>query len=106
MKFKPGRVKLVKEIGSITLEMFVSEFQKYCDAHLISSASVHKFDMSLLRQLCNVIENAYEKKNEVDEKLDKKKTVIDEYVRLKQYANFLYSPDEMKILKIYITQNK
>ena len=37
--------------------------------------------------MCNIIENAYTKKDIVDNKIDKKKIVIDVYVILKPQAN-------------------
>lgn len=96
MKFKINRVKMVKEIGQITIDMFLIELQNYCDKYLMTKSDV-KFDLSLLRRLCNILENSFEQKHEVDNKLDKKQTVLNEYIRLKQYANVYYT-DEDKII--------
>ena len=49
--------------------------------------SSDKIDPSLLRFICNVIENSYTKKDVIDNKIDKKKVVIDVYIILKPSAN-------------------
>ena len=41
----------------------------------------------MLRFICNVIENSYTKKDVIDNKIDKKKVVIDVYIILKPAAN-------------------
>ena len=41
----------------------------------------------LLRFLCNLVENSYTKKDVIDNKIDKKKIVIDVYIILKPHAN-------------------
>ena len=101
MKFKINRVKLIKELGQLTIDTFLIEFQKYCDEYLATKNNI-KFDVSLLRTLCNILENSYVKKNNVDEKLDKKQTVIEEYVRLKSKVNIQYTPDDKKALEVII----
>lgn len=101
MKFKINRVRLIKEMGQLTLDTFLVEFQKYCDEFL-STKNNAKFDISLLRSLCNIIENSYVKKHNVEEKLDKKKTVIEEFIRLKSKLNVQYSPEDIKVLEAII----
>ena len=101
MKFKINRVKLIKELGQLTIDTFLTEFQKYCDEYLTTKNN-SKFDISLLRRLCNILENSYVKKNNVDEKLNKKQTVIDEYMRLKSKLNVQYSVDDKKVLETII----
>ena len=49
--------------------------------------SPEKNDPSLLSFLCNIIENAYTKKDIVDNKIDMKKIVIDVCLILKPQAN-------------------
>ena len=46
-----------------------------------------KIDPSLLRFLCNIVENSYNKKDVVDKKNDKKKVVLDVYLILKPQFN-------------------
>lgn len=101
MKFKINRVKMLKELGQLTLDLFILEFQKYCD-EMYSTKNNDKFDISLLRSLCNVIENAYVKKNNVDDKLDKKQIVVNEYVRLKTKLGIQYSVEDKTQLEKHI----
>ena len=46
-----------------------------------------KIDPSLLRFLCNIVENSYNKKEVIDKKIDKKKVVLDVYLILKPQCN-------------------
>lgn len=54
MKFKINRVKLIKELGQLTLDTFLMEFQRYCDEYLATKNNI-KYDISLLRSLCNIL---------------------------------------------------
>jgi len=64
----------------LSLDTFLMQFENFCNEHL-STKNTSKFDISLLRNLCNVIENSYEQKHNVDKKLDKRNVVINEYIR-------------------------
>ena len=57
--------------------------------------SPDKIDLSLLRFLCNVVENSYNKKDVVDSKVNKKQIVIDVYIILKPQCN---NQDDKNIL--------
>ena len=46
-----------------------------------------KIDLCLLRFICNIIENSYNKKDVVDKKNDKKQVVLDVYIALKPQCN-------------------
>lgn len=97
MKFKPLRVEMVKEIGEATLDLFIKTYENYCVKTYGNSNNGNKFDVSLLRTLCNVIENGYIKKHNVDEKLDKKNVVLTTYKKLKH--NITYSAADDKELE-------
>lgn len=101
MRFKVNRVQLVKELGSFGVDTFLAEFDRYCLEHL-ASANTTKFDVSLLRALCNVLENAFEPKHVAEQKLDKKTAVIDEYVKLKGKIGILYTADDRDTLGLLI----
>ena len=98
MRFKVNRVALVKEIGQLGLDVFLGEFDKFCVNNFAATSNA-KWDMSLLRALCNTIENAYEKKHTADEKLDKRKTVIDQYIKLKSANKVLFTPEDRIVLE-------
>lgn len=89
VKFKAELAELVKEVGSISLDMFKNDFIEFVKENFknIDQSNDTKIDRSLLRNLCNIVESTYNKKNVVDEKLDKKKLVIDVYFLLKPLSN-------------------
>lgn len=98
MKFKLNRIKAcVEKVGQNLIDAFIQDFQNYCDEEL-KIKNTSKFDLALLEQLCNIIENAYVKKDAVDEKLDKKNVVIDEYIRLKSTLNLQFNAEDKKQL--------
>jgi len=86
MKFRPNSLKHVKDVGSISLELFCQMLHDYVTSH-IKEVNQDPIDPSLLRLLCNWVEEASANKTHlVDSKLDKKKIVIDEYIKLKPSA--------------------
>lgn len=89
VKFKGEIASMVKEVGSISIEIFKNNFIDFVKETLqnIDQNQDNKIDRSLLRLLCNYLESTYKKKNIVDEKLDKKKLVIDVYCLLKPSTN-------------------
>ena len=86
VKFSKFQVSLVKLNGSSAVDVLVSEIVSYVTKS-ISNISPDRLDLSLLRFLCNVVENSYSKKDIVDNKIDKKKVVIDVYIILKPQCN-------------------
>ena len=76
----------VSEIGQLSVDIFTELYHEFVVSH-VKKVSPDTIDVSLLRALCNWLENAIDKKEVVDEKLDKKKIVVDEYLRLKPQAN-------------------
>jgi hypothetical protein len=86
VKFKAKWADLIQEVGSITLDIFEELFHEYASSK-VKKVNSDIIDISLLRALCNWLENAVDKKEVVDEKIDKKKIVINEYLRLKPQAN-------------------
>jgi hypothetical protein len=86
VKFSKFQVSLVKLNGSSAVDVLVSEIVSYVKKS-ISNISPDRLDPSLLRFLCNVVENSYSKKDIIDNKIDKKKVVIDVYIILKPAAN-------------------
>ncbi len=85
-KFKSKWADLIVEVGAVSIDIFTELYHDYVVSH-VKKVSADVIDVSLLRVLCNWLENAVDKKDVVDEKLDKKKIVIDEYIRLKPQAN-------------------
>jgi len=98
VKFKAEIAELVKEVGSISLDVFKNDFIEFVKEHFknIDQSNENKIDRSLLRNLCNIVESTYNKKNIVDEKLDKKKLVVDVYTMLKPLSN---NDNDRKILE-------
>ena len=86
VKFSKFQVSLVKLSGSSAVDVLIGEIVKYVNEN-IKKVSPDKIDPSLLRFLCNIVENSYSKKDIVDNKIDKKKVVIDVYIILKPAAN-------------------
>jgi hypothetical protein len=94
MKFKPQFVELVKEVGSFSIDQFVSQLDRFCDEHVPLKPNSPKVDISLLRFICNVIENSYVKKEVIDAKISKKKLAVDEYCRMKERMGVPLSAEE------------
>jgi hypothetical protein len=89
VKFKQEAVEFVKEVGSISIDIFKANFTEYCQKTIkgIDQSFEKKIDRSLLRLICNLLENSLDKKNIVDEKVNKKDLVIDIYLLFKPQAN-------------------
>jgi hypothetical protein len=86
VKFKKFQASLVKLNGSVSIDALASEIVQFVEGH-IKLMNHDKIDPSLLRYLCNIVENSYNKSNAVDNKVDKKALVIDIYLKLKPHAN-------------------
>jgi hypothetical protein len=86
VKFSKFQASLVKLNGSSSVELLISEIVNFVKEN-IKKVSPDKIDPSLLRFICNLIENSYTKKDILDNKIDKKKIVIDVYIILKPQAN-------------------
>lgn len=86
VKFSKFQASLVKLNGSSSVELLIGEIVNFVKEN-IKKVSPDKIDPSLLRFICNLIENSYNKKDILDNKIDKKKIVIDVYIILKPYAN-------------------
>ena len=94
VKFDKFQSSLVKLSGSSSVDALINEIVNYINQS-IKKISANKIDPSLLRFICNIVENSYSKKCVVDNKIDKKKIVIDVYIILKPQAN---SPDDRIML--------
>ena len=86
VKFSKFQASLVKLSGSSSIDVLIGEIVEFVKEN-IKKLSSDKIDPSLLRFICNVIENSYTKKDVIDNKIDKKKVVIDVYIILKPAAN-------------------
>ena len=86
VKFSKFQASLVKLNGSSSVEVLIGDIVKFVNEN-IKKVSPDKIDPSLLRFLCNLVENSYTKKDVIDNKIDKKKIVIDVYIILKPHAN-------------------
>ena len=86
VKFSKFQASLVKLNGSSSVEVLIGEIVKFVNEN-IKKVSPDKIDPSLLRFLCNLVENSYTKKDVIDNKIDKKKIVVDVYMILKPHAN-------------------
>ena len=94
VKFDKFQSSLVKLSGSSSVDALINEIVEYIKQS-IKKISPDKIDPSLLRFICNIVENSYSKKSISDSKIDKKKIVVDVYVILKPSAN---SPDDRIML--------
>ena len=85
MKFKKELAELVKVKGRANLIQIQKELHEFAIAilgELVDSSE--KVDYSLIRTLCNWVENAIQVNCEPsDKKVSKKDLVLEEYVRLK-----------------------
>jgi len=86
VKFSKFQASIVKLNGSSSVEVLIGEIVKFVNEN-IKKVSPDKIDPSLLRFLCNLVENSYTKKDVIDNKIDKKKIVVDVYMILKPHAN-------------------
>lgn len=86
VKFNKFQVSLVKLAGASSVEVLIAEVVAYVKENVIK-VSPDKIDPSLLRFICNIVENSYNKKDVVDNKIDKKKVVLDVYLVLKPSCN-------------------
>ena len=86
VKFSKFQASLVKQSGASSIDTLIGQIVDFVKEN-IKKLSPDKIDPSLLRFICNVIENSYTKKNVTDYKIDKKKVVIDVYIILKPSAN-------------------
>lgn len=86
VKFKKFQASLVKLNGSVSIDALASELVKFIEEH-IKVMNPDKIDPSLLRYLCNLVENSYNKTKSVDDKINKKELVIDIYIKLKPQSN-------------------
>ena len=86
VKFRKFQASLVKLSGSSSIDVLVGKIVSYVQEK-IKLIKIERIDPSLLRFLCNLVENSYSKKNAIDSKVDKKKIVIDVYIILKPQAN-------------------
>ena len=86
VKFSKFQASLVKLNGSSSVELLIGEIVNFVKDN-IKKVSPDKIDPSLLRFICNLIENSYNKKDILDNKIDKKKIVIDVYIILKPQAS-------------------
>ena len=72
IKFSKFQASLVKLNGSSSVEVLIGEIVNFVNEN-IKKVSPEKIDPSLLRFLCNVVENSNTKKDIIDNKIDKKK---------------------------------
>jgi hypothetical protein len=86
-KFKSKWADLVVEVGSIAVNTFEDLFHEYTLSKIKNPRPEKVIDISLIRWLANAVENALDKKDIVDGKINKKKLVIDEYIKLKPSAS-------------------
>ena len=73
VKFSKFQASLVKLSGSSSVEVLIGEIVDFVKVN-IKKISPDKIDPSLLRFICNIIENSYTKKNVIEYKIDKKKS--------------------------------
>ena len=86
VKFDKFQSSLVKLSGSSSVDALINEIVEYIKKS-IKKISPDNLDPSLLRFICNIVENSYSKKNISDHKIDIKKIVVDVYIILKPSAN-------------------
>ena len=86
VKFSKFQASLVKLTGSSSIDSLIGEIVNFVKES-VSNISPDKIDPSLLRFLCNLIENSYNKQDIIDNKIDKKKVVVDVYIILKPQAS-------------------
>ena len=72
VKFSKFQASLVKLNGSSAVEVLIGEIVSFVNQN-VKNVSPDKIDPSLLRCICNLIEKSYNKKDILDNKIDKKK---------------------------------
>ena len=72
VKFLKFQASLVKLNNSSAVEGLIGEIVSFVNENN-KKVSPDKIDPSLLRFLCNLVENSYTKKDVIDNKIDKKK---------------------------------
>ena len=88
VKFNKFQASLVKLSWASSVEVLIADIVSFVNEN-IKKQSPDKIDPSLLRFICNIVENSYNKKDVVDKKINKKKIVLDVYVVLKPQCNNL-----------------
>ncbi len=84
--FKSKWADLIVEVGSISIDVFEMLYHEFVVSK-VKKVNNDVVDISLLRYLCNILENALSKKQIIDGKINKKDIVINEYLILKPQAN-------------------
>ena len=72
VKFNKFQASLVKLSGSSSVEVLIGEIVNFVKAN-VNKMSPEIIDPSLLRFLCFIVENSYNKKEVIDKKLIKRK---------------------------------
>lgn len=99
MPFKSKHLDLIREVGGLAVTAFTQQLEAYIEAHVQIQAQSEPVDISFLRFIANVVENSLEKKSRVDNKIDKKKVVLDTYIRLKEKAGVAIAPEQRVALE-------
>lgn len=100
MKFKKDFVaQMVRDVGTIAVDTFVSQLDAFCDEVVPLKPNSSKIDVSLLRFIANVIENAFVKRDVIDDKVSKKELCLNEYIRMKQRMGINLTEEEVKVLE-------
>lgn len=81
-KFKKTWLPLVRELGSISVDIFETMFEDYVK-EVVKKVSPDVIDPSLLRLICNILENCLEKRDVIDSKINKKAVALNVYTKLK-----------------------
>lgn len=87
IKFKKKWLNEIVDVGSISIDLFVNMYHEYINENVKTSSNEDIIDISLLRYLCNILENSLEKSHVIDTKINKKQIVINEYCQIKPSAN-------------------
>lgn len=94
-KFRRDFLPLVREMGSVSLDIFEDMLHEYV-SEVVKRVSDEAIDPSLLRLLCNILENSLEKKDKIDSKINKKSIVLNEYFKLKPKE--VNTPENVELL--------
>ena len=86
-RFKAKWAELAVDVGSISIDIFTELYHEFVLEQVKKVNQSDLVDISLLRALCNWLENSIDKKEVIDEKIDKKLIVLNEYCKLKPGAN-------------------
>lgn len=101
MKFKASRLELIKPLGNLAVSVFEESFKDFCMSHVNTKyPNGSKYDLSLLKYLCNILENSYDKKDKdvASQKLDKKKVVIDCYFAIKNKMGIALADSDREVI--------